>query len=75
MAAQALPLELRGRLDAEPARGIIEYLVDRLGLTTGHQHVELHFDDGRLHKAYLHRGPMGVEAIEQLAARDAPGFA
>jgi hypothetical protein len=69
---ETLPLELRARLDAEPVRAIVEYVADRLGLEGRNVKLEVHFDEGRLRKAYLHRGPLGVEAIEELAAREAP---
>jgi hypothetical protein len=66
-----LPDELRRRLDEEPATLCAEYLADRLGLASfpGYWVLELRGEGVFLRKAQLHQGPVGVDVIEELAAR------
>ena len=65
-------LNLRSRLDGESTGYLLEYLAERLGLATGNVTLEARFENGRLVRTYMHRGPVGNRELEELASREAP---
>jgi hypothetical protein len=68
----SLPIDLRARLDAEPAEAVIAYLAGRLGCGRGAWTIELCVRDGEPVKTYRHHGPVGQGELERVAQPDAP---